>query len=73
MDNALDEHFNLLMNTDMNDTVDDSNAVDKGALLSNPRDKSSFSFKNIIYWISITCLVLIICIIIYYITFIIKI
>ena len=67
MDNALDEHFNLLMNTDMNDAVDELNVTDKGTLMSNPKDKSSFSFKNIVYWISVICLVLIICVIIYYI------
>ena len=62
MDNALDEHFNLLMNNDMQESMEE-----KVPLLEDAKDKSSLSFKNIIYWICVVSLVLVICVVIYYI------
>ena len=67
MDNALDEHFNLLMNNDIPDMTSDGNLEPKNPLLNDLKDKSTFSLKNMVYWICVVCLVIIICVIIYYI------
>ncbi len=79
MDNALDEHFNLLM-SDANQLGSTSQRLvldnninnnedipDNESIFNSTKSKSSISFKNIVYWICIILLVIVICVIVYYI------
>jgi hypothetical protein len=78
MDNALDEHFNLLMSDAHrlgagtqrladNNNINNEDIPDNESIFNSTKTKSSISFKNIVYWICIVLLVIVVCVIIYYI------
>ena len=77
MESALDQHFNLLMsdigNANNSNTINENNNLtgddipDNLSVFNTRKNKSSISFKNIVYWICIVLLVIIVCVIVYYI------